>query len=1334
MFFNDLRAKSIFLLALILLFTACSTSDRGCRSGDNFDGNSTEFDSYFPANADEYRDKNGRKLSDDNDLIGWQDTGLITNGEDIVVDIVGRWSPWGSGAMKRESLQVDEQGKARVVLESIEKKCTKFAKKDVFTVSDKVITGRYISLSEPKTGSETEYPCWLSDGIGMYLLIRDTKSNHPNETSFIVKSPNSGTIHLNDDKNPTKTRFVISANGSDSKLIDGVSIPHQIKKGMEIYGKIYDSFYLDNYGTYQLNFISGVYKKERTPMFEGCRKYILDPIKNISKKIFLNIVSDPAYKKGIYALLILYITITGLLYLIGIIQAQLGELTLRLFKIGLVLVILTPNAWNFFYNNLFSAYLEGIDQMINIIVSSDKYDSSNPMGFMDRITEKIINPLIGDRAVAAFNANFLLGPIFIFFLMLIILFFSICVVFCFACYIIGMILLYIATTMFPIFIAMILFNVTRQIFQEYINTILGYSFQVVMSFVVLFFMANIIQYEIQRALGFRMCVAPIVNLNPFSGTSPNVLNRYKDLDNGEVETQGSGLTIMGWAPGEGHAFLTIPGWSILIPGYNIYELFAKVHYRFKFSEIEEIAVPPNYEKVRYRYTSLPFLEPDINFVPKINMVGNRPQGMTVPPGYSACKSNPTKDNCHPDKVFPDGIGQDDHKKIADMMFKDHSYNFFDFGDLFIIILFMFVLWELCINYIRTISEYIGIGGEGYTMPQGTIGVSITQSFQQYVKYVSELAQKDGVRGIIGKGLMLITTDRGFIMQQLTMKTGAKLSDYMDDKLSLSKLLWKEGEGPQDSKNGAVRFVAQLSGAIYDSVRYEDLESRSVSNQMAEKERSKYNMRGIHHLQDSVGSYFDYAGAIMDKMGQNSLQNLNPFHSNAQKWLGGYDFDSFDKKTMVSFKETEGVIGRIANVAAGDSINRWSMENGYGKVFEHNPNLVRDSEGHIVDKDGRVLDSHFNVIEKDSHGDWNLKKDLDGNSIHSEPAESKWVGFKSALEGAFTENTSMFGGYKGIANYTFADYQSVVDREYNNSFKDISGNENSVNGMLGNQVSNQNQNASMTISSGVGSQYDGYGSGTQHDDVQTKVKATFVGSADHDSVLSDMIAQQNMAAAHTLDNGDYPEHLNPFNNYNSTEYPEHLNPFMNNNIVPENGKDAGAHHLKLEEIYVEKPQEGQSEIFKALSGEGGKGSSSSNEPEIERENPYSSYTGSFDDSRSFFSDSSSLGGGGHNNEVISNKKSDSLENNKVGVVNAEQKIDNNDNSSLDEVNKVKDNKLSDKSVAEDENEKLRAMSLNQQIEYVDQQLRDLYNTYPDGNDPEIQRLEKEMDDLLKKKGF
>jgi hypothetical protein len=66
--------------------------------------------------------------------------------------------------------------------------------------------------------------------------------------------------------------------------------------------------------------------------------------------------------------------------------------------------------------------------------------------------------------------------------------------------------------------------------------------------------------------------------------------------------------------------------------------------------------------------------------------------------------------------------------------------------------------------------------------------------------------------------------------------------------------------------------------------------------------------------------------------------------------------------------------------------------------------------------------------------------------------------------------------------------------------------------------------------------------------------------------------------------------------------------------------------------------------------------------------------------------------------------------------------------------VKDNKLSDKSVAEDENEKLRAMSLNQQIEYVDQQLRDLYNTYPDGNDPEIQRLEKEMDDLLKKKGF
>ena len=1281
MFFNNLYKKNIFLILFIgLLFNACSTADRGCRSGDNFDGNNTEFDSYIPSGSEDYRDKSGRKLSDKNDLIKWQDTGLVTNGENIVIDIVGRWSPWGAGIMKREAVKIDERGKPTVILESIEKKCSKFINKDVLTPSAHVIIGRYISLTEPKTGTETEYPCWISDGIGMYLLIRDTTSDDPNATSFIVKSPNSGTIHLNDKDNQSKARFIINSNGE--KVKDGSGNPNIIKKGMEIYGKVYDSFYLDNYGTYQLNFVSGVYKKAKTPMFESCRNYILKPIQDISKKVFLGIVSDSAYKKGVYALLILYITITGLLFLMGVIQVQLGELTLRAFKIGLVLVMLTPNAWNFFYDHLFRLYLDGIDQMTNIIVSSDKYDPNNPMDFMDRITEKILNPIIGDRIVAGFNANLLLGPIFALFMMLIILFFSICVVFCFACYIIGMILLNIATVMFPIFITMILFNVTRQVFQEYINTILGYSFQVVMSFVVLFFMANIIQYEIQRALGFRMCVAPIINLNPFAGTSPDVLNKYKDLDNGEVEINKSGLAIMGWAPGEGGSFATIPGWSMLIPGYNIYELFAKVHYRFRFSEIEQIAVPPTYENVRYRYTSLPFLEPDRNWKSKTVFVNNRPVGMSTPPGYSACMANPTKENCHPDAVFPDGIGQDDHTRIVSMMFKDHSYDFFDFGDLFIIILFMFVLWELCINYIRTISEYIAIGGEGYTMPQGAIGTSIIESFQQYVGYVQKLAQKDGALGFLGKALLIVTTDKGFVISQLTMKTGAKLSDYFSEKLELGK----DGKSWQDSDNRFVRAAAQLGGAIYDSVRYESLDSRSVSSQFRDSQREKENMRGLHYFQDSVGAY-SYAGAMMDKMGENSLQNLNPFHSNAKKWLGGYEFNPFSSQSEYGFKSTDGVFGRVANAAAGDAINKWSMENGYGKVFEY--------------KEG------------------NLIKDVDGNDV-----EAKGSALTNVLGAIFTDGSN----YKGIANFSFTDYQNAVDRDYENSFKNFDNPEVQNNPQINpanQQQPNANPDPSMSVASD--STVDNTTTTTNldsgaRDEIPSKEAPVFetpimtqegsvigdannellVGDATHNAMLNDMIVEQN-----TISSENYPKDLNSFDNNN---YPKDLNPFENNlkeeikqnvqqdiqqdihdhNMQQTNFQDESqdnnffmskkdidnlnksfddsfqnnnqsiddfqnnnpfedkssafmdnkvAQDIKQEDVYVEQPKDELSEMFKALSSEGDKDSFSSEDmTKVESHIASVSNDDQSSSSSSSHSDASDIGKNNESNkEVVSEEK-------------------------------------------------------------------------------------------------
>ena len=49
-----MKIKFATLLFLLLLNCGCGTSDRGCRSGDNFDGNATEIESKFLENDKYY--------------------------------------------------------------------------------------------------------------------------------------------------------------------------------------------------------------------------------------------------------------------------------------------------------------------------------------------------------------------------------------------------------------------------------------------------------------------------------------------------------------------------------------------------------------------------------------------------------------------------------------------------------------------------------------------------------------------------------------------------------------------------------------------------------------------------------------------------------------------------------------------------------------------------------------------------------------------------------------------------------------------------------------------------------------------------------------------------------------------------------------------------------------------------------------------------------------------------------------------------------------------------------------------------------------------------------
>lgn len=1009
----------ILLLLLLILISGCGTSDRGCRSGDNFDGNSNEIESEFRnINDPYYKDTLGNKFDDRQGLIKWKDTGLLTNGKQIVVDVVGRWTPWGRSSMYEEYFYVDSSGKEMVDYRIIEKNCNNFLTRDVLIPSTGgSVEGRYILVRNPKK-ENGGYPCWISKGIGAYLLFRETSHPNPNSSALANESPVSGTIHLNDPGKQDKSRFEMPM----GEAKDSSGVPIEIKRGMEIFAKINDAYYPDNYGSYQLNFIEGVFKRQKSPIFENCYHYIMDGIIDTSQKIFMAITNDSAFRNAVNAFLILYITIFGILFVMGFVQVSGADFFIRVFKIGLIVAVINPGAWEFFYNYLFRFYLEGIIEMCSIVVSGDKFDPDQPMAFLDDITNKILSPYIMNRISALLNANLILGLLWTFVFGLIFFFFGLMIILSFASFIISMILLYFITMTFPVFITCILFNFTRNLFQNWIDAILGYSAQVILTMVSLAFMAGIIQYEIQRVLGFKMCVTSTYHFNPF--TEPDL----EDLDSN------SALTIKQWAPGEGDRFTPITFWGIITPGYNIYNLFVKVRYKFDYS-IEKILVPPSYKEVKYRYMSLPFLEPDENF--DYSAGG-------LPPGYAACMLRPNFENCHPNRVFPGGIGQEDHTRIVKMMFPEgHSYEFISFLDMIAIIILIFVSWRVNIDTIPAMSYNLAILQKDFIPPQ-MFGMTSMQGFyKDVITGLDKLSKSDNtVISWMGKlPLMVINPDAIFAQvaayrknAQLTgvrdkvyktlgindldkklfgvksfveldekdiarLKTGdstGKITELSHLGARILQFEHKVGEATGDffENNRFARAAGQVGHSISDAFGIASEKSKAANEAI-----NKENLRVWHNIQDQIGGRLEYGAALFDKFGANGLKKaIDPTHSVARDYFGGYNYELTerifgDKKFSDPLTRDPGLFENVANAIAGDYINAKAIEKGWVK------------EGELVFEEKEKVDGDFQKLKMVS----------------------------SALGQFFQEDASKLGGrwglYDRIADLDYDEYIDQLNRIY-----------------------------------------------------------------------------------------------------------------------------------------------------------------------------------------------------------------------------------------------------------------------------------------------------------------
>ncbi|CAN7976171.1 unnamed protein product, partial [Ixodes persulcatus] len=266
-------------------------------------------------------------------------------------------------------------------------------------------------------------------------------------------------------------------------------------------------------GQYRLVIKSGVTDTRPDPL-----QFLTDLIKGvlfgndgIIKKTYQQIIDTPGYRMSVSAILTLYIMFTGFSFLIGNINLTHVELIVRILKVSIVSILLsTDKAWTFFHDYLFVFFIDGVQQILQIIneASATGPGSQSLLGLLisPQTLSKLFSLLFVDWLGFIYIILYLIALYFIFFLI-----FKATIIYLTALITIGMIII-----MGPIFICFMLFNITRSLFENWLRQLISYALQPMILFAGIAFISMIIRTEIYSTLGFAVCKHDFPNLGPIN--------------------------------------------------------------------------------------------------------------------------------------------------------------------------------------------------------------------------------------------------------------------------------------------------------------------------------------------------------------------------------------------------------------------------------------------------------------------------------------------------------------------------------------------------------------------------------------------------------------------------------------------------------------------------------------------------------------------------------------------------------------------------------------------------------------------------------------------------
>lgn len=635
----------LLLLVVCILITGCNKNDMPfprCISADYFGPEPVAVGAHFPSDHVNFLPEGDDSSPIDpdtgevnygfhsNQVVRWKDTGFETNGDDLVVRVNGAWTSWGINNKKESNSSYS--------LENLEqlKYATKFeggsgdnALPDFHLIcNDYKSSNRNIS-SNPSVScsvnckclNEDEstrrgIPCWFTNGHGAYFLFKRPGDENPNKSLKYMRNPQSPNIHLGYNSIAENGSGLFTLKRDSTELKDGKCVGQKLEKGWKIYVKILDRYYLDNAGGYSFEFLSGVQKPSSFGFFDevysflkctllingNCQGYFESNDPAAAQAMFENIAEKSTdFHNFVRSLLVLYVVISSLLYLFGMVQDTRHDLIVRMMKITLVVALISPGSFKFFYNHFLVLFIKGLEQLVSIITNFAPNSNTDKLfGFIENMFNKFFAYSVWKKFAGLWHyqmwaSSLMIPAIFVG----IVLYFILCI-YAYVIFLSGFVGIAFLIAIMPLFFISILFSQLKDLFQGWIKFCISFCLQSIMVFTLLSLFAALIMSTFYRQLGFTVCYNKWLEIRlcapswMFGGFCV-INNQYFD-----------------WTPGQIFVPYTIGEASPLNVDKSMagIESLSREGGTVKFTNgAGYILLPPDYVEKGFRYIDYPFFNP-----------------------------------------------------------------------------------------------------------------------------------------------------------------------------------------------------------------------------------------------------------------------------------------------------------------------------------------------------------------------------------------------------------------------------------------------------------------------------------------------------------------------------------------------------------------------------------------------------------------------------------------------------------------------------------------------------------------------------------------------------